>query len=172
MKALNKTLLVAAISLAGSSFSSFAATDGTLGADSSGTSDVMIVKDNVVQLSDVGDLDLGSFNSLTADLSASDAVCVFNSTASYKVTVDSSYGAYELRDGAEAIPYAVNWIVGAVTAPMAHGVENAGNLGDRTSPNCNGGTNASFEVTVAAADFNSALPGTYTDTLTLMIEPE
>ncbi len=173
MKALNKTLLVAAISLTGSSFTAFAATDGLLAATSSGTSDVTIIKENVVQITNVADLDLGTHSSLAADMSANDDVCVFNSTAAYKVTVNSGYGVYELRDGTEAIPYTVNWKAGTNAAvAMTHGTANTGNLGDRTSPNCGGGTNANFEVTVASADFNAALPGTYEDTITLMIEPE
>lgn len=173
MKALNKTLLVAAITLTGSSFTSFAATDGALGETSEGTSVVTIIKENVVQISNVDDLNLGSFSSLTADMSAFDEVCVFNSTSSYSVTVDSANTAFELRNGSEAIPYAVSWTSQANPAvTVAQGVGLAGNLGSRNSPNCNGGTNASFEVQVSAADFNSAIPGTYTDTLTLMIEPE
>lgn len=173
MKALNKTLLVAALTLSGTSLSALAATQGTLGADSTGTSEVMIIKDNVVLLSGVADLDLGQYNSTATDLSASDDVCVFNSTATYSVTVAGNGSAFELSNGTETIPYSVLWTTSAApAAALTHQTALGGNLGDRTSLNCNGGTNANFEVQVSAVDFNAAVPGTYTDTLTLMIEPE
>ncbi|MFK7854964.1 MAG: hypothetical protein AB8B79_12655 [Granulosicoccus sp.] len=173
MKALNKTLLVAALTLSGTSLTAIAATQGNLGASSTGSSDVMIIKDNVVQLSGVGDLDLGQHNSTDIDLTANDDVCVFNSTATYSVTVESAGSAFELRNGAEAIPYSVLWTTSAAPATaMTHQAALGGNVGDRTSPNCNGGTNANFAVQVSSVDFNAAVPGTYTDTLTLMIEPE
>lgn len=172
MKTFNKTLLVAALTLSGFSFTASAATDGTLGATSMGTSDVILVKENAVQITNVGDLDLGLASSLDADVVASDAVCVFNSTAGYALTVTSANGSFELDSGADTIAYAVTWATTGAAAPVQYGSDLTGNLGDRTSPTCGGGTNATFEVTVAAADFNAALPGTYEDTLTLLVTPE
>ena len=173
MKALNKTLLVAALSVF-STGSVIAASDGTLGSTSTGSADVLIIKDDAVNLTNVGDLDLGQFSSVAADISASDDVCVFNSTASYRVTVTSANSAFELRNGADSIPYELTWqdSVAAAASPLVHAAAFGGQSGDRSSPTCGGSTNATFEVTVASADFNSAAPGTYSDTLTLMIEPE
>ena len=172
MKTFNKTLLVAALTLSGISFTASAATDGTLGTTSTGTSDVILVKENAVQITDVGDLDLGLASSLDADVSASDDVCVFNSTAAYTVNISSDNGAFELISGTDTIDYEVSWATTGAAAPVSYNTDVTGNLGDRTSPTCGGGTNATFEVTVAAADFNAALPGTYEDTLTLLITPE
>ncbi len=173
MKAFNKTLLVAALTLVASG-SVTAASDGTLGDTSTGSSVVTIIKDDAVQLSNVGDLDLGKFSSVAVDLTASDDVCVFNSTANYKVTVSSANSAFELSNGTESIPYQLTWQddVAGTASSLSHATAMVGQFGDRSSPNCGGGTNATFEVTVASADFNSAAPGTYVDTLTLMIEPE
>lgn len=171
MKTFNKTLLVAALTLSGSAF---AATNGTLGADSTGTSDVIIIKENVVLISDVEDLDLGTLNVATANISAADDVCVFNSTANYSVTVSSANTVFELQSaGGDAIPYAVTWEDDSSGAsPVTAGALLGGQVGDRTSLNCNGTPNATFEVTVLSTDFNAAAPGSYTDTLTLLIEPE
>ncbi len=172
MKTFNKTLLVAALTLSGFSFTASAATDGTLGATSTGTSIVTLVKDNAVQITNVADLDLGTASSLAVDAVASDAVCVFNSTATYSINITSANGAFNLTNAGETMPYAVTWATTGAAAPVAYNSDLGGNLGDRTSPTCGGGTNATFEVTVAAADFNAALPGSYGDTLTLVVTPE
>lgn len=172
MKNFNKAILVAAV--LGMSATAQAATDGTIGTTSTGTSDVMVVKENAVMITDVGDLDLGIMNSTAADLVAFDDVCVFNSTANYQITVTTSNTSFELSDGGTgAIPYALTWADdGGIPGSVVYGTTVTGLVGDRTSPSCGGGTNARFTVSVLAADFNSAAPGTYTDTLTLMVEPE
>lgn len=170
MSMLKKSFLVAAVLVSGTAI---AAQDGTIGATSQGTSDVTLVKENVVQITGVADLDLGIHNSTATALTAFDDVCVFNSTTNYAVTVSSANAAYELRSGTDAIPYTVNWTDSSNTpVALSNGNPAGGMSGDQTSLNCGGTNNASFAVSVTAADFNSANPGTYTDVLTLMIEPE
>ncbi len=152
-----------------------AAQDGTLGTNSIGESIVTIIKQNAVQITDVGDIDLGSHATLTADAVGSDDVCVFSSTTNYNVTVDSANGGFNLMDGAAAIPYSLTWASnGGAAASVSDGVAVTGLSGDNTSLICagTGGSNATFEVTVAVADYNAATPGTYTDTLTLTVAPE
>lgn len=164
------TLAVAIASAVVVSGSAVAATDGTLGLTSTGTSVVTIIKENAVQISNVNDLDMGTHSALAADASANDDVCVFSSTSGYNITVSSANGALELQDAATTtpVPYALTWD----TAPVTLGSTITGLTGDNTSLNCGGGTNANFAVTVASADFNAAAPGTYTDTLTLLVQPE
>ena len=170
MKNFQLAVLASALIASGSLM---AAQDGNLGGTSEGESIVTIIKQNAVQITNVADLDLGSHATLAADLSANDDVCVFNSTATYKITVSSANGGFKLMDGTAEIPYSVEWSAnGDAAAPIADGTALASMIGDRTSLNCNGGTNANFSATVAAADFNAAGPGTYTDTLTLLVEPE
>jgi spore coat protein U-like protein len=162
---------VLASSLVASGFV-MAAEQGTLGLTSEGESIVTIIKQNAVQITDVADLDLGTQAFLTADATDNDDVCVFNSTASYQITVSSANGL-NLMDGAEAIPYSVEWSAnGGAAVTVVDGDPITGLVGDQTSLDCNGGTNANFSATVVAADFNAAAPGTYTDTLTLLVEPE
>ena len=170
MKTLGKVILVATVGVAASAH---AATDGNLGATSVGTSDVTLIKDEAVQITNVANLDLGTFNTVAADISASDDVCVFNSTATYNVTVDSVNGAFQLNDGgANDISYAVTWEDSTgVVIPVVYNTTIPGMVGDRTSTTCNGTDNATFAVSVSAVDFNTAAPGTYTDTLTLTIAP-
>lgn len=153
-----------------------AATQGTLGTDSTGTADVTVIKENAVQISDVDDIDLGSHPVLAADATGSDDVCVFNSTGSYNVTVTSANNFSLDSTAGQSIAYAVTWaeVVGGLAGPAADATNGqlTGLTGDATAVDCSGGTNATFTVTVAQADFNAAAPGTYEDTLTMMVEPQ
>ncbi len=152
-----------------------AATQGSLGLDSTGTSIVTIIKQNAVQITDVDDLDLGNHATLAGPASDSDDVCIFNSTGNYRVTVTSNNGSFNLTSGGNLIPYTFEWAAnGNPAAAVTYNTAVTGLTGDSSSLTCagSGGTNASFGVTVAAADFNAAAPGTYTDTVTLFVEPE
>ncbi len=146
-----------------------AATDGTLGLTSTGESIVTIIKENAVQITDVDDINLGTQATLAADATGSDDVCIFSSTGAYTVTASSANTVLELQDGANSIPYALEWDGNALSLGTATPLAPA----DSSSLTCagSGGTNASFGVTVASADFNAAAPGTYTDTLTFVVSP-
>ena len=170
MKTFKLAVLASALVASGSLMA--APTQGTLGATSSGTSDVTIIKENAVQITGVADLDLGTHATLAADVSVNDDVCVFNSTATYSITVSSANGGFNLSDGTNNIPYSVDWSSGGAAVALTDGALLGSLTGDRTSLNCGGSTNANFSATVAAADFNAAGPGTYTDTLTLLVKPE
>lgn len=172
MKHVNTLLIASALIISGTAT---AASDGTLGSNSIAESDVTVIKDDAVQISDVGDIDLGSHATLTADAVGSDDVCIFSSTTNYNVTVDSANGDFNLVDGAASIPYSLTWTSnGGSATTMSNGATLTGLTGDSTSVICagTGGHNATFEVTVAAADYNAAIPGTYIDTLTITVAPE
>jgi len=170
MTKLKLTLIASALVVSGSAL---AASDGNLDTSSVGESIVTIIKDNAVQISNVNDIDLGNHATLAADAVESDSVCVFSSTTNYNVTIDSANGGFKLMDGAEEIPYALTWAAnGGTAAAVTDGTSIAGLAGDNASLNCGNGTNATFEVTVASADFNAAVPGSYSDTLTLTVAPE
>lgn len=168
---LNKLTLVAAAAVAFSG-TALAATDGTLGLTSTGTSVVTLIKENAVQISGVADLDLGTHSSLVADATAFDDVCVFSATSLYQITVTSANGAFELSDGTNTIDYSMTWAAGGAAAPVTYNTAMTTLPANSTAPTCGGVDNATFEVTVASADFNAAAPGTYTDTVTLLVEPE
>ena len=177
MKNFKLALIASAVAVSTSSVA-IAATNGTMDATSEGTSLVTIVKQNSVQITNVNDLTLGKHYALTADVVAADDVCVFSSTAAYSVTMTSTSGtgaSFAMSDGASALmPYSVEWTGNGVVdpAPVLSGtVIGTTFVGDPLSPNCGNGTNASFEVTVTAADFNASINGSYTDTLTLLVSP-
>ena len=173
MKNLKLALVASLVSLSTAGVAT-AAQDGNLGLTSTGESIVTIIKQNAVQITNVADLDLGIYATLAADVAADDDVCVFSSTGGYSVTLSGAGAGFTLDGGAAgAIPYLVQWAAGGAPAvPVVPGTPIVSQPGDATSLNCNGGTNANFAVSVSAALFNAAAPGTYTDTLTLLVEPE
>jgi len=151
-----------------------AATDGALkfdGEASTGNSDVSIVKQISVQITNLDDLDLGTHAQLSADQEATDDVCVFASNTTYFVTVSSANGNFQMvgADPANTLDYSVRWGATPLTYNTQIGVAQTGDPLDVT---CGGSSNASYTVTVAQADFNAATYDTYSDILTVSIVPE
>lgn len=166
------SVLVSAFLISGSAIS---ATQGSLDTSSTGTSDVTIIKDNAVQISKVDDLNFGTEAMLANNAELTDDVCVFSSTGKYSITVSSSGDGFALvgtgTDPAH-IDYTVKWGTQALVHGGVHGDGADGLIANATSLTCDGSTNAEFTVTVDSTSFNSAKPDTYSDTLTLMVEPE
>lgn len=134
---------------------------------------VTIIKPDTVQITDVDDLVLGTFSSLNASLTVSDEVCIYSSSGAYALVVTSANGAFALQDGQTTteIPYSIDWLVASANM-VSYGIPLVGLAGNATDVSCGGTTNASFQATVNTADFNAADPGGYSDTLTLLIQPE
>lgn len=155
----------------------FAANDGSLGATSQGDLDVIVDIPKRVQIQGLNDIDLGSYGG-TGDLDKSDAFCVYsNAGGLYDLTTTSTNpdgNTFRVTDGASFLPYSV--VVNDDTDPAGgqtvdHNQTLTSLTGSSTSATCGGGTNASLEVTFAEADLQGALAGTYTDTITLLVEP-
>lgn len=155
------------------SFSTHAATDGTLGSTSEGTSIITIIKEDAVLITDVDDLFLGTRGALFDNQVNSDAVCVYSSTGSYNLAITTANGLFSLQspNTTTAIPYSLEWITDIAT-PVVYNNPINGLIGDSQSINCNGTTNAIFQITVTPTAFNAAAPGNYQDTLTLLVQPE
>ncbi len=162
------SVLVSAFLISGSAF---AASQGSLGLTSTGSSDVIIIKDNAVQISGVDDLDFGTTAVLgAANNSLTDSVCVFSSTGLYSINVASAGIGFALNGtgaAADAIAYTVKW----GTQDLTNNVPLVNQPANATSLTCDGTTNADFTVTVDPTSFNDAKPDTYSDTLTLLVEP-
>jgi hypothetical protein len=157
-------------SLAAMTGSAMAATQGTIGVESSGTSDITLAKGNAVQITDVGDITFPDTGNITATATQSDNVCVFSSTGGYSITLSGTGESFVLTSttATSTIPYSVTWDgVAAIS-----GTPSENHTGNSTSINCNSTTNAQFSVSVTVNDFNGAEPGSYTDTLTLLVRPE
>ncbi len=151
----------------------WSATDGSLGDSSEGTSVITIIKDDAVQISGVDDLEMGIRGSLTEAQSVSDDLCVFSSTGAYNLTVSSANFFFALTDSNTNtnIIYSLTWTTDTTRA-ITINTALTSIIGDASSLDCSGGTNASLGVTILPANFNSADPGSYRDTVTLLIQPE
>jgi len=150
-----------------------AATDGEIGATSEGTTIISIIKEEAVMITKIDDLNMGTRGILLENQVNADAVCVFSSTGSYNLVVTTANGDFRLSspDTTTDIAYSLDWIT-TYSTPVVYNNPISGLIGDGRSIDCNGTTNAIFQVTVTPAAFNPAQSGNYRDTLTLLVQPE
>ncbi len=163
------------------SVSTYAATQGTLGGNSTGSIDITASKGEQAQITELNDIALGNWKTGDPDLIGNDDICVYSSTGAYSVTVTSTNGdsvnKFVLKDGVSEINYNVSWdtdtqgVVG-----LTEGTVRTGRNGDATSVTCanalNGSTNATLAISIPAATMAAATVGSYSDTLTILINPE
>ncbi len=151
----------------------FAATDGTPGFTSTGTVDISITVDDEVRISNMVDIQLGTFAG--ADASDSTGACIYrNSAPTYQITASGSgaANAVTLTDGTNSVAYSVTYSDGSAPDSMTSGLALTGQAGADVDVACgNTGDNATVAVTVAAADAAALPAGAYTGTLTLVVAP-
>ena len=172
-------LLLAGAALSGTAQ---AATQGNLGATSTGSVTINANVPSQVRISGLEDV-----NFLNADpnVDAQNAqnVCVWSNTSTrgYRVTASGSgtSSALTITNGTNAIPYSVQWDdVASVTTGtgLATGVALTGQTSAATKSNCSGsGETASLIVRIASADLQDMTAGpanSYTGLLTLTVAPE
>jgi len=165
-----------------------AATDGTLGGTSTGTSSLTVNVPLRALITGVADLNFSS--ALTTwngadDVTLTDSVCVFTSGGAYEVTASGSgaANAFTVTDGSTLVSYTVEWddAAGASSGTaLSTGVQSSANFaGTTTLSDCTPTptNNATFIVTMNGSsgsnDLASATTGAnYTGTLTLLVTPE
>ncbi len=161
--------------LAAATLNTYAATQGELGATSTGVLNISVGIGDSVRISNLQDIS-GTFDG-TNDIVGSSAACVYrNGTGNYNLSATGSGtgGAFELTDGTNTVPFSVSFNDGNGAQALTTGVQLTGLSGaDIMSPSCaNTGDNGTIEVTITAADL-SAVPGaTYSGALTLLVAPE
>ncbi len=156
-----------------------AAVQGTVGtavppaqASSSGNLVVSLSVPNIVRISNLNDIALGTYAGV--NMTGSDPVCVYrNITGNYAITANSTNGTgvFQLNDaGTSTIPYAVTWGGTAVTDNTALTTQTGAST---TSTTCGGGTNVTVAVNVLATDIEAATAtGTHSDVLVLTLVSE
>ena len=158
-----------------------AATQGTTGSTSTGTVDIQLLINGAVRISNLDNLDLGTFSG-TGPMTDSDTACVYsNGATGYTVTATSSApnttpGAFVLADaaGTNTIPYTVAFDDLSGGGATTLGYNSASSMGNARTidDNCFGvADNASVQVDVAAVDASAVPQGTYTSVLTLVVAP-
>ena len=179
-RTLKRAVLFSALTLGSASL--HAATQGTLGATSEGTSDISITKGDAVMITKINDINFGSWDATQGDVTQSDQVCVHSTTGNYKITATSTQGADEFQmktaDGTSSVNYSVIWLdtstTGATDIALTHataaGSASAGSL----DQDCGGqdSTNARFTISLTSEDLGAAAAGDYSDTLKLLVSPE
>jgi hypothetical protein len=159
----------------------FAATQGTLGATSTGSISIGASIPNRVQISKLTDV---SFTNQDPSVNASNAqsVCVWSNTSTkgYNVTATGSgtANAFTLANGALTVPYSVEWAGSSAQSSgsaLTAGTALTGLTSTATNMNCASGpaTSASLIVKISSANLQTMQAATtYTGTLTLVVAPE
>ncbi len=168
LKQLGQGIALASLLAAGGMVS--AAEDGTLGATSTGSLDVLVSIADRVQISGLDDIDLGAYSG-SGELTGSDSFCVYrNGTGLYDVEISSANadgGAFRMVSGTDNfLTYTVTFAGEAVSS--GEEIEGAGHS---TSVTCGGGTNTTLAVSVAEAALQGAVSGSYADTVTMVVSP-
>ena len=157
------------------------ATDGTLDATAStGTMDMTLIKGDAVRISTLNDMSFGS--GLTLPPQQIDDICVFSTTGSYTITASSNgngSGGPQFRmvcaTTTEFVRYFVEYRDDTFSQngdALTHNVPSATySNADTVFDDCNGGVNSRIIMEIHAATFNAATPDTYSDTLTLIVQP-
>lgn len=171
----NFILATAVVALVGTA--AYAATQGAVGGNSTGTIDVSVQVNDEVRISNLTDIS-GVFDG-TNDVTGTSAACVYrNGTGLYRLTAsgDGIGGAFTLTDGviATPIPYSVSFDDGNGAQSLGAGSPLTGlNGADPTSDTCaTTGNNGTVAVSIGATDLLSAPASTYAGTLTLVVAPE
>lgn len=169
-----KKVAVASTAAALLTGSAFAASQGSIGATSTGSIDINAVIPGLIQISNLDDIDLGTWSG-SGDMTGNDNNCVWSTTRGYNLTATGSGAsdAFTITDGSNTIAYAVAWDdVDTTDQAVTTGSALSGQATDALTTNCAGGDTANVTVTVAEADAAAAPAGTYSGTLTLVVAPE
>lgn len=168
--------------LACSSVAANAATQGTLGATSTGTVGISATIPARVQITGLSDFGFGSIEPGAA-ASTSKNVCVWSNTGTkgYNITAtgDGASSAFTLSNGSTTLAYGVEWAGSSAQATGTALTTNTAATGftsTAVSPTCAAAptTTASLIVKFTSAQTLAAVgSGTaYTGTLTLVVAPE
>jgi hypothetical protein len=161
--------------------SASAATQGSLGATSTGTVVINASVPNRVELSGLADVTFLNQDPAIAALNAQN-VCVWSNTSTkgYNVTATGSgvANAFTLANGALTVPYGVQWAASSGQTSgtvLGTGVALTGLKSTATNLHCASGpsSTASLIVTIPTANLQTMQAATtYTGTLTLVVAPE
>jgi spore coat protein U-like protein len=146
------------------------AEDGTVGTTSEGRLDIDLLIPQLIRITGLQDIDLGTYDGDGADRSANANACVRgNDQFNYRVTATSENGAFVLRDDGETdILYTVSWAGDPLDYDTVS--EEDYEVDSQSLGSCSGGENR-VAINVPAAGMDQAVPGAYTDTLILTVEP-
>lgn len=163
----------------GTTSEGFAATDGTVGATSTGTAEINVSIPQLIKISGLADLNFGTYSG-SGDLDLNENVVVAGNDSSasptYRVTASGSgaSSAFTVSNGTETLPYRVFFndqagIAGTTETAATTPLTNQGGIHTSLGTNTE---NANYRVLFAETALQNAAAGAYTGTLTLVVEPE
>lgn len=134
-----------------------------------------------VQISGLQDITFGTLTDFAVDTVRSQSICVYakSSLDNYSITATGSGlgGGFFLSSASDSLPYEVQWSAASGQnsgTALAAGVPLGGQHSTATREVCDKGppTTASLIVVLRSAAVSSAISGTYTGTLTLLVQPQ
>lgn len=176
MKSLKKLLIV---SLMVPVCSTYAATDGSVGATSTGTSTLTVIIPKLIRIRNVADLNFGTYTG-TGDLNQNDDVNISTNygtaARTYRVTATGSgaASAFTVTDGTSTIAYNVYWNDATGTSgevALTSGTPLTAQTG-AVKPLSTATNNANFHGEFLEANLQAVDAATYTGTLTMVVTPE
>ena len=183
MKHFTKTI-IASLLLGTLASTAFAATDGSLDSTSSGTADISVVIPSLAKITGVGDLTSTTWNG-TGDVDLNHTACIYsNSAVGYKVKITAASNpssspttGYYIGSGAtnQEVPYTMSWApnnTGASADVLTHATNSSTYSAVSTLEDCGGTPNSTYLVHFAHAALLAVHPGTYTQTITILITPQ
>ncbi len=153
-----------------------AASDGTLGATSSGSTDISVQIVDMVKVTGLDNIALGSYTG-TGDLTGTTDYCVYrNGGGAYQVTLTSTTGALSVSDGGTnniGFSVLIDDDNDATAGGESLGYNSASlvSMAGASAADCGGSDNAQMHFTFAEADLQAAKSATYNATLTVLVEP-
>lgn len=176
------TKQLAFAALLSSAGTALAATDGTLGATSTGAVSINASVAGRVQISGLTDVAFDLVDPSSGQARAQD-ICVWSNSVGRKYNItargNGTGNAFTLAaSGLTPVPYSVEWAQATgqtAGTPIAAGVSLTGQSSTATAPTCTAGpaTSASLIVKLAASDLQQMQAGAaYSGILTLIVAPE
>lgn len=164
--------------LACSHSSAMAASDGSLGADSTGTSTVTVTVPTLVKITGLANITFGTWSG-SGDLNDDEDVCVYTNLAAgtYYITASGSGAAdaFTLASGGDTLAYRVYFNDEDGTtgeAELTATTKSAQQTGAHvTSQTCVGGDTGNYHVQIEASELSTVPAGSYSGTLSLLVEP-
>lgn len=160
------------------------AADGDLSTtDSSATAEVRAVIPEMIRITGLDDLDMGTYDPASpGDMTANSVFCVYrNSTGGeYTLELEGDGGLdattdFEIDNGTEELAYTVDFgddSSGALSNYATPGSLLTDQVANSTDATCTSGVQAEIEVTVDGADALAAQAGTYTGDLIVTVTVE
>ena len=132
------------------------------------------------QITDMDDFSFGQYSGSGSLTQTDGDVCIYQTGGTgtnYRVTASGTGagGSFQIQSGGDSVTYEVLWkdsqgAGGSFTNLTANTGANFSGA-DNASTNCGGSANAALRVYFSSGNLAGAVPGSYSGTLTISVEP-